>query len=86
MRSKRVSSGRPGEYGSAVLVFARYSRMDVPHFSLLRILADGRFHPGERLGRQARQLVEQRYHRGAAAAQFWHHFRRAFGMASTRAA
>jgi BirA family biotin operon repressor/biotin-[acetyl-CoA-carboxylase] ligase len=25
--------------------------MDVPHFSLLRILADGRFHSGERLGR-----------------------------------
>src|SRR6266567_2714478 len=49
------AADRPGEYGSAVLVFSRffsrYSRMDAPHFSLLRILADGRFHSGERLGR-----------------------------------
>src|SRR5258706_704710 len=45
----------PGAHAPPVLVFVRFFlailRMGTAPFSLLRILADGRFHSGERLGR-----------------------------------
>ena len=45
----------PGAHAAPVLVFVRFFlailRMGTAPFSLLRILADGRFHSGERLGR-----------------------------------
>src|SRR6266576_868713 len=48
-------AGASRAYAPPVLVFVRFFlailRMGTAYFSLLRMLADGRFHSGERLGR-----------------------------------